>query len=199
VSPQICDTLTPAHSTIACHQFQGSFVSPMRVALSARVSPHDQHTLAMHMDALRAFATRCGWTVIDTSAAMGSSVTDHRSKHPALLHAARQDACGRAGGSARLVGTHAGGWGGRPRPRGRPRSRRAAGSTPLRGAQRRRPQGRSWRSHPPVGPAVGPLHPGDPSLPRPPQELPAGRCAEWGGQGATAVPARRVSLRRPPA
>src|SRR5215470_2071548 len=26
----------------------------------------------MHMDALRAFATRCGWTVIDTSAAMGS-------------------------------------------------------------------------------------------------------------------------------
>ena len=69
----------------------------MRVALSARVSPHDQHTLAMHMDALRAFATRCGWTVIDTSAAMGSGATDHRSKHPALLHAARQDAGGRVG------------------------------------------------------------------------------------------------------
>src|SRR5215510_12588409 len=69
VSPQICDTLTPAHSTIVCHHFQGRFVSPMRVALSARVSPHDQHTLAMHMDALRAFATRCGWTVIATSAA----------------------------------------------------------------------------------------------------------------------------------
>jgi DNA invertase Pin-like site-specific DNA recombinase len=45
--------------------FQGGFVSPMRVALYARVSTHDQHTLAMQMDAMREFATRRGWTVTE--------------------------------------------------------------------------------------------------------------------------------------
>jgi predicted site-specific integrase-resolvase len=50
---------------VICHQFQGSFVSPMRAALYARVSTHDQHTLAMQMDTLREFATRRGWTVTD--------------------------------------------------------------------------------------------------------------------------------------
>jgi len=38
---------------------------PMRVALSARVSTHDQHTRAMQIDAMRTFATRRGWTVTD--------------------------------------------------------------------------------------------------------------------------------------
>jgi DNA invertase Pin-like site-specific DNA recombinase len=38
----------------------------MRVALYARISTHDQHTLAMQMDAMHEFATRRGWTVIDT-------------------------------------------------------------------------------------------------------------------------------------
>ena len=75
----------------------------MRVALSARVSPHDQPTLAMHMHAMRAFVTRCGWTVIDTSADIGAGATDHRPQHPALLQAVRQDA---------------GGWVGRLRPLG---------------------------------------------------------------------------------
>jgi len=37
----------------------------MRVALSARVSTHDQHTLALQIDAMRTFATRRGWTVTD--------------------------------------------------------------------------------------------------------------------------------------
>ena len=40
-------------------------MSPMRVVLYARVSTHDQQTLAMQRDAMRKFATRRGWTVTD--------------------------------------------------------------------------------------------------------------------------------------
>ena len=39
----------------------------MRAALYARVSTHDQHTLALQMDALREFATRRRWTVTDAA------------------------------------------------------------------------------------------------------------------------------------
>jgi DNA invertase Pin-like site-specific DNA recombinase len=42
----------------------------MRVALSARVSTPDQHTLAMQIDAMRKFATRRGWTVTDAIEAL---------------------------------------------------------------------------------------------------------------------------------
>jgi hypothetical protein len=42
----------------------------MRVALSARVSIHDQHTLALQIDAMRKFATRHGWTVTDAIEAL---------------------------------------------------------------------------------------------------------------------------------
>src|SRR5437870_90445 len=56
LSPQICDTLTPGNAMVVCHHFQGGFVSPMRVVLYARVSTHDQQTLAMHIDAMREFA-----------------------------------------------------------------------------------------------------------------------------------------------
>src|SRR5262245_60433154 len=66
LSPRICDILTPGNSTAACHHFPGGFVSPMRVALYARISTHDQHTLAMQMDAMHESATRRGWTIIDT-------------------------------------------------------------------------------------------------------------------------------------
>jgi hypothetical protein len=55
--PQSCDTLTPDNSRGIFPILPGGFVSPMRAALSARVSPHDQHTLAMQMDALREGAT----------------------------------------------------------------------------------------------------------------------------------------------
>jgi hypothetical protein len=63
--PEICDPLTPGNSTVGFRHFPGGFVSPMRVALSARVSTHDQHTLALQIDAMRKFATRRGWTVTD--------------------------------------------------------------------------------------------------------------------------------------
>jgi len=50
---------------VAFSPLQGSFVSPMRDALSACVSTHDQPILAMQIDALHEFATRPGWTVMD--------------------------------------------------------------------------------------------------------------------------------------
>ena len=47
---------------VAFHCLQGG-VSPIRVALYARISTHDQQTLVMQMDAMHEFATRRGWTV----------------------------------------------------------------------------------------------------------------------------------------
>jgi hypothetical protein len=70
VSPQICDTLTPGNARVVCHHFPGSFVSPLRVVLYARVSTHDQQTLAMQIDAMRKFVTRRGWTVTDAIEAL---------------------------------------------------------------------------------------------------------------------------------
>jgi Resolvase, N terminal domain len=55
---------------VACATFEGGFVSPMRVVLYARVSTHDQQTLAMQIDAMRKFVTRRGWTVTDAIEAL---------------------------------------------------------------------------------------------------------------------------------
>ena len=75
---------------VAFHHFQGGFVSPMRAALYTRVSTHDQHTLAMQMDAMHEFATRRGWTVIDTVEEIASGAKGSRPKRQALLKAAKQ-------------------------------------------------------------------------------------------------------------
>jgi len=64
--PRICYPPTPGNPTVGLPTLRGRFVSPMRAALSARVSTYDQHTLAMQMDALREFATRRVWTIIAT-------------------------------------------------------------------------------------------------------------------------------------
>ena len=61
----------------------------MRAALYARVSTHDQHTLAMQY-ALREFATRRGWTVTDAVEEIASGAKNHRPKRQALLKAAKQ-------------------------------------------------------------------------------------------------------------
>ena len=50
----------------------------MRAALYTRVSTHDQQTLAMQRDALQEFATRRGWTVIDTVEEIASGAKDNR-------------------------------------------------------------------------------------------------------------------------
>ena len=57
---------------------QESFMSPMRAALYARVSTHDQHTPAMQRDTLHEFATRRGWTIIATVEEIASGATDRR-------------------------------------------------------------------------------------------------------------------------
>jgi DNA invertase Pin-like site-specific DNA recombinase len=62
----------------------------MRVALYARVSTHDQHTLTMQIDAMHEFATRRGWTVTDAIEEIGSGAKDNRPKRQELLKAARQ-------------------------------------------------------------------------------------------------------------
>ena len=62
----------------------------MRAALYARVSTHDQQTLAMQRDALHEFATRRGWTVIATVEEIASGAKDRRPKRHALLTAAKQ-------------------------------------------------------------------------------------------------------------
>ena len=62
----------------------------MRVALYARVSTHDQHTLTMQMDAMHEFATRRGWTVTDAIEEIGSGAKDNRPRRQALLTAARR-------------------------------------------------------------------------------------------------------------
>ena len=65
-------------------------MSPMRAALYARLSTHDQHTLAMQLDALHEFATRRHWTVMDAVEEIASGATDSRLKRQALLKAAKQ-------------------------------------------------------------------------------------------------------------
>ena len=62
----------------------------MRAALYARVSTHDQQTLAIQRDAMHEFATRRGWAIIDTVAEIASDAKDRRPKRQALLTAARQ-------------------------------------------------------------------------------------------------------------
>jgi DNA invertase Pin-like site-specific DNA recombinase len=75
---------------VVFHHFQGGVVPPLHAALYARVSTHDQQTLAMQMDAMHECATRRGWTVIDAVEEIASGAKDRRPKRQALLTAARQ-------------------------------------------------------------------------------------------------------------
>jgi putative DNA-invertase from lambdoid prophage Rac len=75
---------------VACHRLQVGFVSPMCAALYACVSMHDQYTLAMQIDAMRACATQRHWTVADTVEEVASDATDHRPKRQVHLKTATQ-------------------------------------------------------------------------------------------------------------
>ena len=61
----------------------------MRVALYARVSTHDQQTLGMQTDAMRAYISDRGWNVVNQVQDVGSGVADREGRE-ALLKAARR-------------------------------------------------------------------------------------------------------------
>lgn len=62
---------------------------PERVAIYARVSTHDQQTLPMQLEAMRAYAERKGWQIASTVEEIGSG-TKTRPRREELLRAARR-------------------------------------------------------------------------------------------------------------
>ena len=62
---------------------------PERVALYARVSTHDQQTLPMQIEAMRAYAERKGWQIVSTVEEVGSGAKT-RPRREELLRAARR-------------------------------------------------------------------------------------------------------------
>jgi putative DNA-invertase from lambdoid prophage Rac len=64
---------------------------PLRVGLYARVSTHDQHTLALQVEALRTYAAQRGWSVVTEVQDVGSGAVE-RPQRERLMHAARRRA-----------------------------------------------------------------------------------------------------------
>ena len=62
----------------------------MQAALYARVSTHDQQTLAMQIESMREYATRRGWMITEALEEIASGAKDNRPKRQELLKAARQ-------------------------------------------------------------------------------------------------------------
>ena len=61
---------------------------PLRVALYTRVSSHDQQTLPLQLEALRDYAARRGWVILQEVSEVGSGAVK-RPQRDALLLAAR--------------------------------------------------------------------------------------------------------------
>ena len=64
-------------------------VEPERVAIYARVSTHDQQTLPMQLEAMRAYGERKGWQIALTVEEVGSGAKT-RPRREELLRAARR-------------------------------------------------------------------------------------------------------------
>jgi len=62
---------------------------PPRVSLYARVSTHDQQTLPLQLEAMRAYAIQRGWTIVAETQEIGSGAVQ-RPKRELLLKAARR-------------------------------------------------------------------------------------------------------------
>jgi DNA invertase Pin-like site-specific DNA recombinase len=65
------------------------FGHPLRVALYARVSTHDQQTLPLQIRALREYAAKRGWTIVAQIKEVGSGASQ-RERRETLLAAARR-------------------------------------------------------------------------------------------------------------
>jgi len=61
----------------------------MKMGLYARVSTHDQQTLALQQEAMGAYARQRGGSIVMTVAEIGSGVSE-RLKRDALMRAARR-------------------------------------------------------------------------------------------------------------
>src|SRR5579863_6962089 len=65
------------------------FGHPLRAALYARVSTHDQQTLPLQIQALREYAAKRGWTIVAQIKEVGSGASQ-REQRSTLLAAARR-------------------------------------------------------------------------------------------------------------
>jgi DNA invertase Pin-like site-specific DNA recombinase len=65
------------------------FGHPLRVALYARVSTHDQQTLPLQIRALREYAAKRGWTIVAQIKEVGSGASQ-RERRETLIAAARR-------------------------------------------------------------------------------------------------------------
>jgi putative DNA-invertase from lambdoid prophage Rac len=63
----------------------------MKVGLYARVSTHDQQTLALQREAMAAYAMQRGWSIVMTVEDVSSGASERRQRE-ALLRAARRRA-----------------------------------------------------------------------------------------------------------
>jgi DNA invertase Pin-like site-specific DNA recombinase len=61
----------------------------MKVGLYARVSTHDQQTLALQREAMAAYAMQRGWSIVMMVEDVSSGASDRRQRE-ALLRAARR-------------------------------------------------------------------------------------------------------------
>ena len=75
---------------VTYHRLQGGFVSLMCATLYAYVSMHEQYTLAMQIDAMRACAIQQHGTVADTVEEVASDATDQRPKRQVRLKTTTQ-------------------------------------------------------------------------------------------------------------
>ena len=62
---------------------------PLRVGLDARISTHDQHTLALQLDVLRTSAVQRSWSVVIEVTEIGLGAIQ-RPQRERLMHAARR-------------------------------------------------------------------------------------------------------------
>jgi len=69
--------------------FLGRAVNKMKMGLYARVSTHDQQTLALQQEAMVAYARQRGGSIVMTVEEVGSGVSE-RLKRDALMRAARR-------------------------------------------------------------------------------------------------------------
>jgi DNA invertase Pin-like site-specific DNA recombinase len=67
------------------------FGHPLRVALYARVSTHDQQTLPLQLHAMREYAAKRGWTIVAPVEEVGSGAAQRELREKLLMAARRRE------------------------------------------------------------------------------------------------------------